>query len=345
MFINLRTWKSMKPNRHRIVFLLTSVAGALLAFDPSTQAASTFSFQSRDLVLTFRKLNGNATTSYDYEINIGQASLYYNAAPGSTTPITQYTTDELMNYMSDVNNLQWSVGGCVPNVVDSGNASFPPNTLWVTIPRSDPTIPAPAPGENSGGSQAATSSQIKSILDNAVFYGGTVAADTDTNSANRILVTTASRHDAGEWLGTAGNYDGNFQVVENLTGSGFAFEGIVSRSDFYQLKPDNSGTFPSGKHLGYFELETDGSMNFVATSSAPTAPALTISNVGGTPSISFPTQNNVTYTLYYTAAAGHLTSPIHTWSTVSTNIIGNGSIQAFQAPVTDSATFYTVAAH
>ena len=49
-------------------------------------------------------------------MEIGQASIYYGATAGSTIPITAYSaTAQLGTLFDSLNDLSWSVGGCVPN--------------------------------------------------------------------------------------------------------------------------------------------------------------------------------------------------------------------------------------
>ena len=62
--------------------------------------------------------------------------------------------------------------------------------------------------------------------------------------------------------------------------------------------------------------------------------------------ISFTSAANGTYTLHYTSPAG-LNTPVTSWSTVSTNITGNGSVQTFTRPIgaAGTSTYYSVSVH
>jgi len=242
------------------------VAGSL-SLAQSLSAQTIFTYADRDLLLSFRKTgaDGGTTGPNDFEVDIGQASIYYGATAGTTIRISQYSTAQLAGAFDSINDLSWSVGGCVP-VGDTGSASVPLKTLWVTSPRYlDPSIPGAVWVRNSSYTQGATSAKMSSILNNGVFYSGTVPADPNYNTANAIAVPVGSDHEYGYYVGTAGNYGNTFQgEVENTTSAGFTTNSATSRSDFYELEPDATGTQPAGAYLGYFELRTDGSMVFVA---------------------------------------------------------------------------------
>lgn len=322
--------------------LLSSIAGGCLLAHSARAGTPVFTNSSRDLLLTFRKTGLNASAN-NFEIDLGQASLYYSAAAGTRKAVSQYTPAQLLTVFGDLNNLSWSVGGFVEPLGDSGDPSIPNGTLWATVPRfGDGSTQSPSPGERSPNAQNPVANQMNSILTQASFYSGSVAADPNNNASDLIVIPTGSGFEAGAFLGSFGNYKNDFwSAVENTTSATFDSDGIPSRSDFYQLEPTHSGTTPPGTYLGYFELETDGSMNFVVPSAAPAGPTLSISVANGIQSISFPTVANATYTLHYTDAAG-LTSPVGSWNTVSTNIVGNGSVESFQQNSTDTTRFYTV---
>lgn len=82
-------------------------------------------------------------------------------------------------------------------------------------------------------------------------------------------------------------------------------------------------------------------MVFVAGVPATTV-SLSFSGTNG--AVSFPSVGQGTYTLYYTNSAG-LLSPVSTWATNSSVIIGNGKVDSFQDISTDPNRFYIVGAH
>jgi hypothetical protein len=330
------TITNMKLKLHLMAVVLLSLAGSG-ALVQSVHAQG-FTDKSRDLILTFRQAGGPIVL----EVDIGQASLYYSAAPGSSTPVTAYSaSSQLMNWFT-VDGLSWSVGGCVPNAGDSGDASKPARTLWVTDPRINPNTQAAAWVRGSTYTQGGPDSHIVAILDNAQTWANSVAADSVTNTTTAVAIPSGDGDNADGSLGAIGNYLGTFQGdVENTTPSDFDSAGLPSRSDLYELQPGSG----AGAYLGYFELGTDGSMTFYGPVLTFPAPTLSASaDNSGNFYISFPTTANGIYSLSYTNAGG-LSAPVSTWPTVGTNIIGDGTIHSFQQAISGPGTFYTVSVH
>jgi hypothetical protein len=337
----------MKLNFHRMSVFLWSVAGSLGLLQSVQANTPIFVYTNRDVMVTFRKTgaDGGTTAPNDLEVNIGQVSTYYSATPGSRITISQFSTSQIAATFDSLNDLSWSVAAFVPGTGDNGDPTVPVKTLWATAPRLDPSTPAASWVRKSSSAQGATAGEMNSVLQNASFYSGTIAADPVNNTASEVVVPVGSGHEAGAFLATLGNYKNTFQGdVENTTPPTFTTDGVSSRSDFYQLYPDNTGTQPAGAYLGYFELETNGVLVFVAGAPTFPAPTLTASVSGNVSTISFPTVTGGTYTLYYTNEVG-LTAPVSTWPSVSTNISGNGSVQSFQQTSTDPIRFYTVGVH
>ncbi len=249
---------------------LSSLAGSFLLLQGAQ--AQTFDYTSRDLLLTFRNPGSSNASPTDLEINIGQASLYYGATPGSTITITQFNASDLSAAFADLNVLSWSISGTVPAAGDSGDAGVPVKTLWVTAPRENPSNSAPAWLRFSATSQGGAGAKINSSLANAKFYGSTQSSSS-SNSTSLIQVPVGNGHESGSFLGSFGNYNGTFQGdIENTTPTNFDIAGLPSRSDFYELRPDSTGTQPQGKLLGLFQFNADGSLTFTAGPTLVTAP-------------------------------------------------------------------------
>ncbi len=341
----------MKLNFLRMTALLSFV------FLQNIQANTPiFTYTSRDLLLVFRKTGyyGGSTSPNVLEINLGQVSTYYGATPGSTISITQLPSGKLGTTFDSLNDVSWSVGTCVPAAGDSGDSSYPVKTLWTTDPRTDPLTPATPWQQNAATVQGSTAARMVTILANASFYSGTVSSNANNNT-NLIIIPASNGNNAGANLGSVnvangiGNYHDSFEGnVENTTPDDFTTGGQPSRSDLYQLLPDTTGTQPNGKYLGYFELRTNGTVVFVAASTAVSIPnpTLGISRSGNTRTISFLTVSGATYTLYYTNSFG-LANPLSNWASIPTNITGDGTIRSFQQTVTatDTNRFYRVGAH
>jgi hypothetical protein len=323
--------------------ILLSIAGSC-ALTLSAQAGpSTFTYNSRDLMLVFRKTGSDdvgTVGSRVFQVDIGQASIYYGAARGSIIPITAYSaTTQLAGLFDNLNDFSWSVSGCVPNYGDSGDPSKSVSTLWLTDPRPVPSTPASAWQRQSSYTQGGSAAEIESILNGALTYAATTTNSSD-NTSTSLAIPYGNGNNANSYLTARGNFDGNFQGdVEITTLPTFTTDGLPSISDFYELQPGSG----SGTYLGYFELSTNGAMAFYALPFP--APILSVSAVGSSAvSISFPSTANGTYTLFYTSAAG-LTAPISTWATVGTNIMGDGTVKAFQQNISGAGTFYAIGVH
>jgi hypothetical protein len=321
----------------KIAVLLLSVAGSC-ALEQAAQAQ--FSDANRDLILTFRKtgFDGGSVGSVVFEVDIGQASTYYSTAPGTSFPITQYSAStQLGTFFDSVNDMSWSVCGCVPNAGDNGDPSIPTRTLWVTAPRLNPSIQTTPWTRGSIYSQGTTDSRIVAILNNANEWGSLNPADSSTNSPADAAIPAGNGDNASGSLTALGNF-GTFQGdIENTTPSTFNSTSTNSVSDLYELEPGSG----AATYLGYFVFTPSGSMTFNGPSTTPIGPMLTAStNVSGNFSITFPTVLSNTYTLYYTNSVG-LTAPVSTWP-IATNITGTGAPAVFVQPFTATNAFYVV---
>jgi len=327
--------------------LLASAAGSFCLLQNVQANTPIFVYGDRDLVLCFRKDNADGFGTIGLsviEVDIGAASTYYSAAIGSVTAVSQYSTS-LLNTFDSINDMSWSVSGCVPYPADGGDQTIPAETLWVTAPRPGAQAVAAPWVANGANGQALAANEIASIQFNAGQFSSTEAGG-PTNTGTAIVIPVGQTPDfsCDANLGTAGNFNGRFQgVVETTTPPDFTSgHELPSRADFYQIEPSTGGAHPAGTYLGYFELEENGSMVFYRLAGPP--PAITVTVSGATSTISFPSASGATYTLYYTNAAG-LLSPISTWTKATPNISGDGTVKSFQLTSTNANRFYSVQDH
>lgn len=330
--------------------LLASAASSLCLLLNLQANTPIFVYGDRDLVLCFRKDNADgfgSTALSVIEVDIGAASNYYGAAIGSVTTVSQYSASLLNNtsIFDSINDMSWSVSGCVPYAGDGGDQSIPVDTLWVTSPRPGPQAVAAPWVANGANTQAQTANEIGSIQFNAGQFSSTEAGG-PTNTGTAIVIPVGNTPDfsCNAYLGAAGDFKGRFiGPVETTTPPNFTAGGsLPSRADFYQIEPSTGGTHPAGTYLGYFELENNGSMVFYRLAGPP--PAITVTVSGATSTISFPSATGATYTLYYTNAAG-LLSPISTWTKTTPNVTGDGTVKSFQVTSTNANRFYSVQDH
>jgi hypothetical protein len=305
------------------------------------------------LILTFRQVGQAFSTASTvvFEVDIGQASLYYGAAAGSSFTVSGYDPNgQLLNFFDNsLDNVGWSVSGCVPNAGDNGSPSKPTRTLWLTDPRSNPNVQAPAWKRQSTFTQGATDSKIVTLLNNALYWSTVNPGDAVTNTATALAIPAGNGYNSIYSIGALGNFGGTFlgngsglNDIENITDANFDLEGTVSRSDLYELQPGSG----AGTYLGYFELGDAGTLTFNAASVVVyPAPTLSITYTGGNALISFQSVAGGHYTLYATNPAG-LTTPVSTW-TPSGTLVGDGAVDSFppQSVNPGSAMFYSVTVH
>jgi len=234
-------------------FILRASAVTPFVLWTASTFAGPFVYNSRDLLLGFR----NSSSANDFIVDIGPASTYYGAAPGTFT-IGGFTGAQLTSVFGSMNSLSFSVFG---DVRSSGDTSYPLNTLWVSNPRLDPNTQSNPWNRQSQFSQGNTASKIDGIGNGAITYSGTIPADANNTLTTVNLPKTwnAGGVSYSIGIGASGNFANAFQgSVENTTALDFATSGGLVRSDLYELKPGTG----QGTYLGYFELSNSGTMTF-----------------------------------------------------------------------------------
>ena len=319
-----------------------------------TAAAQVFTYGANELVLGFRKTGANQGNYY-LVADIGAGSTYLNLAPGATMSVPNFTTGQLSDSFTDLNNLNWSVLG------DPGSSlsGYPNNTLWLTVPRTNTAVQSPAPPRLSYAGQQSVKIKILGVFDGASTISSEIVADGDnTATAVREPVDLEPMADLNYFVG--GGFDATastlrdtwVQNVENTTPASFT---SAVRSDLYEIRPLTDGqgnpivdphtgqSTGAGYYVGYFQLNTDGTMSFTraSVSGPPPAPQLNITRTSTTSTISFLSANQATYTLYYTNSSG-LSQPIANWPSSPTTIIGNGGNKSFIDTSADPNRFYRV---
>ncbi len=307
--------------------------------------AQTFTNRNEELILSFRKTGatGGTVGAYDFEIDLGPATNYYGAAPGTSITITQFTTSQISALFDSLDDMTWSVSGCVP-LGGSADPTLAPNTLWVTRARATPAAQSTAWTVMSDDAQQLTAGKIRSVFSSARTYGKQHPSAL-VNTTTAIGVPDGSGFEYSAYIGAAGDYGSTFEGnIELTTPSDFTQNSTPARADLYQLLP--SYTASAGKYLGYFEFHNDGTMVFVAatSSSLPPAPTLSITRADNLSTVSFGTTNGATYTLHFTNSAG-LTAPASAWPVAGTPVTGDGNVKSIDDPTSDLERYYRVEAH
>lgn len=329
-----------------------------------------------DLIAGFRK-NGAAPENNELVVNLGNITNLLKLAIGATTNFSNYSKVQITNMCPDnLANLQWSVfsafqrrGGISESPWVTPAGTIPPETIWQTLPRTDVNTKSTSPNRYSYNGQGNLRQRVLSVGTGAAQISQ--ALNTTNQFNNSLLVTEPVSFDSGQntisYLisdptdATIGNFGGFTFNIENTTPDPFD---SPARSDLYQFCPTSfvdpfSGlTNGAAYYVGYFTLNTDGTMSFTRDTSTnsipnpPPPPVLSISTAisqgGGGPqvdsTISFSTTNGATYTLYYTNASG-LTAPVTNWPSITTPIAGDGLMHSFTNSSTDLNRFYSIGAH
>jgi hypothetical protein len=338
-------------------------AMAFLIITQAAQSQQAFTNHSTgDLTLGFRKASPY-TEAFDVVVNIGRATNFVNQAAGTTSNLTGFNTAQLVTgSFSTYDNLSWSVFADAHN---SGVPGYPSGTLWLTTPRDTFGVQSDPPDRALLSEQNVVVGKIESILNGAVDISGRLGASNTYNTTTLVrepLNTNSitqgenlANYIAGSdsTQGTFGDawYDENSSPinVENVTGTNFI---SPLQSDLYEIRPvgsldpHTSMTDGSAYYIGYFQLNTDGSMTFTRASSSttPPAPVLTLTRFGNTSTISFTTTNGAVYTLYGTNISG-LAKSVASWPVLGSTITGNGGTTNFTDTTTDAGRVYRVGAH
>jgi hypothetical protein len=252
--------------------------------------------------------------TYNSDLIIGFTDLISNDKVydlGSAVSITNGQQWNLSTLLTgyNLNNVSWGVVG----TATIGTS----RTAWVTT---DGSLPTTIPSLSRWSSVNNAVSSVYSIFPVAGAGQSASSNPTDDNSWNQQTIYGG--------LGT--QYHNVYQDPNRV--------GPVCASFFRVVSPSLPPVL-----LGEFCLAANGVLTFTAASSAPPAPALSISRDGSVSMISFLGSNTVTYTLAYTNSSG-LTAPVSTWPTKPGAILGNSSTTNFTDTTTASDRFYRVRA-
>ncbi len=307
-----------------------------------------------DVNLGFRKTNPSG--NYELVVNAGNITNLLAKTPGSVTTITSFSASQLSDAFSDFNNLEWSASAGFSTFGAWGG--FPQNTIWFTQPRVNASTPSSAPARMSGNAQALVMQRITSIGGNAHSLSIQLGTTGTDNNSTVVREPVANSFDYSVQIKSKVDPSvGNFQdylpsPAENTTPAGFTSQSSPSVCDLYQSVPVNSvdpntgNTSGAAYFVGFFTLNTDGTMTFTrASANAPQPPVPTITaftRTNTTSYVSFTTTNDAsfTYTLYFTNSAG-LTTSVTNWPH-SGAVTGDGSVKTLTDVTTNTARFYRV---
>ncbi len=201
-----------------------------------------------------------------------------------------------------------------------------------------------------GNSQTAVSLRMATIPPGALDYlnlliypqsTSTAVIEDNASGGNPNYTDGSSYYDAlfGAY---GGNFNGTFTVsqgnIENTTSGTFTKSGAVVRSDFYQMTPSSAPNPPAGTWLGYFELNTNGVMSYVAY---PTTMPL-ISTISRSNSVATITYKSGLYGAYNLLGTNKLTAPVSTWPVIGGSLSNGTASFSVQDTDSNSNKFYII---
>jgi hypothetical protein len=342
----------MNKAYRNVAAVFVAVAG-LVVMQPAAQAQQPFAFTNGNLMIGFRKLPPFSET-YELIVNAGPAGNYTGLAPNTSVPIAQFTASQLATcFPEGLNDLNWSAFGAA-RVFDVTNAGidYPAPSVWVTKKRINAQTQSSPYVRISDGGLTGPVGRIASSGNNA-HTESLLSTANAANTTTTVLQAPGDSYGFSVQMGPNGNLNGTFGTdIENVTPDSFT---TTSVSDLYLIVPTDyddpvSGTTAgNADYLGYFTLDSSGSLTFTAAGASappppPPPPVLSIQNLAGTLTVSFTTTNGANYQVYFTNAAG-LSSPVTNWALLGGSVPGNGSTESEPDTATASSRFYRVVAH
>ncbi len=325
-----KNFKTLMMNKKTgLIALLASFAAG------GAMAATLTNYASGDVLVCFRN-GGN-----DMVVDAGPVTQFTGASANQVIPIGQFSGDQLA--IVGTNGTSWSAFTWLAD-----------NTLFVTRPRVAPNAPTSPWQAKNSSTQHNTALRMATIPPGAAdsfnrnVYPASVPAsvlEEDISDGNANYPDGVSYHQA-----LAGSFGGAFNNTfvgnpENTTTNdvadptqSFTGAGQVQRSDFYKVTPSNGFAF--GTFLGYFELNTNGAMNYVAF--PLTIPTIrSIIHTNSTTVITYTTGPTGTYTLRGNTSANSGT-PIISWTAMAP--LASGDVSTHTVSFTDTNNFeiYTI---
>lgn len=317
----------IKQKAGLIALLAGLTTGSVLAGDFTTSPLN-----PTDVIIGFRQ---NSCLVVD----AGDVSTLTSLSPNTRVSIPGYTGSLIGQAVGATNNMSWSAFAY--NASDVVYLTRPRATAYLNTQTTPWTaLPSAAGQQNIANVIANVASGAASCYSVGYSASSTTTAVFEPYSANGNQSDFLNGFSYADSASQSQGFPNVFGSIENKTPSNFTSAGKVARSDFYKLTPGAG----AGTWLGYFELNTNGAVSYVAYPS--TTPVIkSISNANGTNTITYTAGVYGTYTLRGTnnLAAGSLSSPT-TWPAIKTVTSGDAATHSVAVPVSGNSLFYTITA-
>lgn len=317
-----------------LIALLAGVASNLSAGNLSSYATG-------DVLICFR----NPGAGYDLVVDAGSVTTFIGYAANSRNTISAYSSAQLSDLNANYGAISWSAFTYQADgtlYLTRANTNTPVYTQTAPLPR------------QSYGSQSLTAGRMGSIPKGALNFLGSGSApysdstssaivEDDISAANPNYLTGISYHDALFGSFGSATFNGNLtKTPEITTPSNFKNLGKNLRSDFYQVVP--TATSGQATMIGYFELNTNGTMSYVAyPTQTPVIEKTTFVRTGNVNTFNYDTGLYGTYTLRGTNATGLAAAP-STWPSLGTLSTGDLNSHVATDTTTVSNRFYIITA-
>ena len=317
-----------------LIALLAGVASNLSAGNLSSYATG-------DVLICFR----NPGAGYDLVVDAGPVTTFTGYAANSRHTISAYSVAQLADLNANYGSTSWSA---FTYLADGTLYLTRANTNAVVYTQTAPLT------EQSFGIQSITVGRMASIPTGATNFLGSASApysdstvtaiiEDDISASSPSYLSGTSYHDALFGGFGSATFNGTLtKTPEITTPSNFKNLGKNLRSDFYSVP--STGTFGLATMIGYFELNTNGTMSYVAyPTQTPVIEKTTMVRSGNVTTFNYDTGLYGTYTLRATNAAGLASAP-STWPSLGT--LSAGDLNSHVATDTTTATnrFYSITA-
>jgi hypothetical protein len=259
----------------KISLLSLTALGGLSSLSPAATVSPAPALG--DLILGFEvaSTGSGPGQSTNLEVDLGSASLFYNATPGATFTLGGLSLADLVGiYGSSWNtrtDLSWGVAGSTQLSSDAHSSAY---TLWLSEEEVVPGVKSSPYVRETTTSQRAAGNSLSTLVTNSgqtTLLGATATANSSTAAA---IDSTKS----GSWTFQKGgstfgyNTGGLFANTTNIAPGSFAI------SDLWELQPTPTNSNTPGTYLGYFALGSTGVLTFTA---APEPSSVALALVAG----------------------------------------------------------------
>ncbi len=324
---------------------LIAVSVGLTLGELTANAGTLVSYSTGDVLVCFRKSGG----ANNLVVDAGSISAFTNATPNQRIPITQFTTNQLYNI--GLNSVIFSANAWLDGSVSPVSSQW---SYFMTKPRSSlSTQTTPYSPLVIDSFQNLLAGDLGKIVDGAKDNRTYNLLNTDTAVLEPYTDSSGSSSDypTGQsytyTIGPSFDFLGDFNgLPEKTAPNNFVTGSTVVRSDFYQVLPKVIGGFAgSTRFLGYFELNTNGVLTYVAfPSGTPTTPVITgMARTNTTSYISFTTGSFGTYTLRGTNDISGSTAKTN-WPAITSTNVSSSSTKILTDSTSSSTKFYVITA-